>query len=119
VAAIPAASADSRPVSRKPAWVTDEYASIRFTSICVTASTAPTTMVAMATAASTGRQSSTNPGAATYSTRASAPTAAILVAAAMNAVTGVGAPWYTSGTHAWNGTAPILNNSPTASIANP
>ncbi len=26
----------------------------------------------------------------------------------MNAVTGVGAPWYTSGVHMWNGTAATL-----------
>jgi hypothetical protein len=32
----------------------------------------------------------------------------------MNAVTGVGAPWYTSGVHMWNGTAAILNANPTA-----
>ena len=30
-----------------------------------------------------------------------------------NAVTGVGAPWYTSGTQIWNGTAATLNASPT------
>ena len=29
-----------------------------------------------------------------------------------NAVTGVGAPEYTSGTHVWNGTAAILNPKP-------
>ena len=37
----------------------------------------------------------------------------------MNAVIGVGAPWYTSGTHAWNGTAPILNNSAAATMTVP
>ena len=46
-------------------------------------------------------------------TRISAPTAAILVQAAMNPVTGVGAPAYTSGVHEWNGTALNLNSSPT------
>ena len=30
----------------------------------------------------------------------------------MNAVTGVGAPWKTSGTHWWNGTAAILKENP-------
>ena len=30
----------------------------------------------------------------------------------MNAVTGVGAPWYTSGVHTWNGTAATLNAEP-------
>ena len=30
----------------------------------------------------------------------------------MNAVTGVGAPWYTSGVHMWNGTAATLKPRP-------
>ena len=30
----------------------------------------------------------------------------------MNAVIGLGAPWYTSGVHMWNGTAEILNAEP-------
>src|SRR3954465_11066261 len=47
--------------------------------------------------------------------RSIAPNAAILVAAAMNAVIGVGAPWYTSGIQEWNGTAPTLNSTPTSS----
>ena len=51
--------------------------------------------------------------------RSIAPKAAILVAAAMNAVIGVGAPWYTSGIHEWNGTAPTLNSTPTSSSAMP
>ena len=51
--------------------------------------------------------------------RSIAPNAAILVAAAMNAVIGVGAPWYTSGIHEWNGTAPTLNSTPTSSSAVP
>ncbi len=37
----------------------------------------------------------------------------------MNAVTGVGAPWYTSGVHMWNGTAATLKPSPTSSSAMP
>ena len=38
--------------------------------------------------------------------------AATLGAVDMKAVTGVGAPSYTSGVHMWNGTALILNASP-------
>jgi len=34
-------------------------------------------------------------------------------------VTGVGAPWYTSGVQTWNGTAATLNASPTSSRATP
>jgi hypothetical protein len=30
----------------------------------------------------------------------------------MKPVIGVGAPWYTSGVHMWNGTAPTLNSRP-------
>ena len=37
----------------------------------------------------------------------------------MNAVIGVGAPTYTSGVHAWNGTAATLNSRPTATSAVP
>ena len=37
----------------------------------------------------------------------------------MNAVTGVGAPWYTSGVHVWNGTAATLKPSPTSSSTMP
>ena len=39
------------------------------------------------------------------------PKAAVLTPAAMNAVTGVGAPSYASGAHMWNGTAAILKPS--------
>ena len=45
----------------------------------------------------------------------SAKNAAVFVAADMNAVTGVGAPWYTSGVHMWNGAAETLNANPIAS----
>src|SRR5258708_2293361 len=43
------------------------------------------------------------------STRTRSATAAILGAIEKNAVTGVGAPWYTSGAHIWKGAAEILN----------
>jgi hypothetical protein len=44
-------------VTRNPAWAIDEYASIRLTSVWVSASTDPTTMVRIATPHITGRQS--------------------------------------------------------------
>src|SRR6266704_5174107 len=53
------------------------------------------------------------------STRNSAVKAAALTPVAMNAVTGVGAPSYTSGAHMWNGTAATLNANPTSSSARP
>ena len=51
--------------------------------------------------------------------RRNAANAAAFVADAMNAVTGVGAPWYTSGVHMWNGAAATLNPSPTSRNAKP
>ena len=44
---------------------------------------------------------------------------ATFVAADMNAVTGVGEPWYTSGVHMWNGAAEALKPSPVSTIASP
>jgi hypothetical protein len=41
------------------------------------------------------------------------PTPASLGAEARNSVIAVGAPWYTSGTHMWKGTAPSLKPTPT------
>ena len=81
------------PARMKPAWAIDEYASSRLTSVWVTATIAPTSIVTMATPHMTGRQSQRRPGRTTYSSRSSAPKAATLVAAAMKPVTGVGAPW--------------------------
>src|SRR5271157_3609148 len=43
--------------------------------------------------------------------------AAALGPADRNAATGVGAPWYTSGAHIWNGAADTLNPSPTNTSA--
>ena len=51
--------------------------------------------------------------------RRSAANPAALVADAMNAVIGVGAPWYTSGVHVWNGTAATLKPRPTSSSTIP
>ncbi len=52
-------------------------------------------------------------------TRRSITSAAVFVAADMNAVTEVGAPWYTSGVHMWNGAAETLKASPARIIASP
>ena len=79
-------------MSRKPACATDEYASNRFTSVCVTPTIAPTAIVRIATAHMMGRQSQLRPPNATKNTRINAPNAAILVPAAMNPVIDVGAP---------------------------
>src|SRR6266516_1316380 len=107
------------PISRYPAWAIDEYAGMRLWSVCTTARTAPTSMVSTATAAIAGRQSSTSPPSAPAKTRRKTAKPAALVPAAMKAVTGVGAPWYTSGVHMWKGTAATLKQNPTASSATP
>ena len=70
-----------------------EYASMRFTLVCTTASPEPMTRVMAAMAQIAGRQSSRQLGNAPSSTRSIAPNAATLPTDAMNAVTGVGAPW--------------------------
>ena len=67
----------------------------------------------------TGCQSSFHCGRATTSTRNIAANAATFEADAMKAVTGVGAPWYTSGVHTWNGAADTLNERPTSNSAIP
>ena len=103
----------------KPAWLTDEYASMRFTFVCTTARNDPTssdsrasTQIDRAPVVAVERQRDT-------STRSIAANAAALPADAMNAVTGDGEPWYTSGTHTWNGAAATLKPSPTISRAMP
>src|SRR3954466_12615083 len=98
-----------------PACATLEYASIRLMSVWDSAITAPTTMLNAASTQIIGVQSHCSGANATLNTRSSAANAATLVAADMYAVTGVGAPWYASGAHVWNGTAATLNANPTAS----
>ncbi len=92
---------------------------MRLTSVCTTASAEPTTSDSTASTQITGRQSSRWNGSAITSTRSIAANAAALPTDAMKAVTLVGAPWYTSGVHTWNGTAATLNPSPTSSRAMP
>ena len=60
----------------------------------------------------TGRQSSRWNGSAITRTRSIAANAPALPTDAMNAVTLVGEPWYTSGVQTWNGTAATLNAEP-------
>src|SRR4051812_20127016 len=102
------------PVRMNPAWATLEYASIRLMSVCDSAITAPTTMLNAASTQMNGVQSHCSGANATLNTRRSAANAATFVAADMYAVIGVGAPWYASGAHVWNGTAATLNANPTA-----
>ena len=59
------------------------------------------------------------PLAADRKIRASRANAAVFTPAAMKAVTGVGAPSYTSGVQAWNGTAATLKATPAATRPRP
>src|SRR3990172_731347 len=92
---------------------------MRLTSSWTSAARFPTTSDAQASAAAATVQISACSGNAVTSTRQVTTNAAALVAAAMNAVTGVGAPSYTSGVHMWNGAAETLNASPARIIARP
>ena len=62
---MPERSIASTPMSRKPAWAIDEYASIRLTSVCTMAITEPTIIVRIATPHIIGIQSHRIPYAAT------------------------------------------------------
>src|SRR3977135_1937768 len=88
-------------------------------SVWVRPSTAPITIDTMATVHSTPFHSQLVEPKATLSTPRIPPNAATLVQAAMNAVTGVGAPWYTSGVQVWNGPTEPLNSRPTTSRPSP
>src|SRR5215207_8590572 len=62
-----------------------------------------------------GRHSRRYVSSVSENTRTRPANAATFTTDAMKAVTGVGDPWYTSGAHAWNGTAETLNPRPTRS----
>ena len=106
-------------MSMKPACEIDEYARIRFTSRCASAPRFPQTSEIAASTATAIVQTSLCSGNAVTRTRRVTTSAAVFVAADMNAVTEVGEPWYTSGVHMWNGAAETLNASPARIIASP
>src|SRR5688500_381124 len=91
-----------------------EYASIRLRLLCATPTTVPRIIVAAATHATSGAQSSLNGSNADRKTRVNAADAAALTPVAMNPVTSAGAPAYASGVHMWNGTADVVNAKPTS-----
>ena len=113
--AVPALS----PISRKPACEIDEYARIRFTFRCTSAARFPIASDATAIPANAHVQRRASCANDVSSTRSASSSAATFVAADMNAVTGVGAPSYTSGVHMWNGAAEDLNASPATISASP
>src|SRR4029077_14675739 len=73
----------------------------------------PTIMLVAATNASKVCHSGARWGRPAEKTLTIIAKAAALVPTDMNAVTGIGAPWYTSGVHMWNGAAETLNANPT------
>ena len=79
-------------MSMKPACEIDEYASMRLTFRCTSAARLPTASEAHASTATTIVQRCASCGNAVRSTRSITISAVAFVAAAMNAVTGVGAP---------------------------
>src|SRR6478735_3858788 len=88
-------------------------------SVWVMPMTEPITIDAPAITPTTGCQVQLIGSNATWQTRSIAAKAATLVQDAMKAVTGVGAPWYTSGVQRWNGPTEALNSSPTSTSARP
>src|ERR1700741_3119272 len=97
----------------------EEYASRRLRFDWASATTLPTVIVSAAMPHRSADQSACAPRSATTSTRISAAKAAALDPVAMNEVIVVGAPWYTSGAHMWNGTAEILKPKPTSMSPSP
>ncbi len=86
---------------------------------CGIAPALPTTIVNAASAASAGAHSLCELSRPLSNSRRMMANAATLVATAMNDVIGVGAPWYTSGVHWWNGATDALNARPTSASAMP
>src|SRR5450830_1435465 len=70
-------------------------------------------MLVAATKARSACHSGARWGRPPEKTRTIIAKAAALVPTDMNAVTGSGAPWYTSGVHMWNGAAETLKAKPT------
>src|SRR5262245_37367154 len=79
---------------------------------CVSAEKFPTTIVTTATIIRTPPSGIARLSTPLTSSRRKAPKAATLTVVAMKVVTGGGDPSYTSGTHMWNGAAPILKQKP-------
>src|SRR2546421_6144775 len=100
-----------------PVWAMLEYASIRFTFDCASATTLPPVIVIAARIANTALQSRPSGPKPPIMTRRIAANAAAFGATLMNAVAGVGAPSYASGVHWWNGTTAALNARPTVTSA--
>src|SRR5919109_3823954 len=115
----PSAVPAETPIRMKPACAIDEYASRRLTSRWTSAAKLPTTSEATAMPANAHDHRWSSCGNAVRRTRTVSTNAATLVADDMNAVTVVGAPWYTSGVHMWKGAELDLKPRPATIIASP
>ena len=106
-AATPASVPGTNPISAKPILLIEEYASSRLMFVWPIAATPPRMVEASAEKIVICRHASVAGPSASTATRTSSAIAATLEDDARKAVTGVGAPSYTSGVHMWNGTAAI------------
>src|SRR5437667_4333472 len=93
-----------------------EYARRRVKLFCISATTFPSVIVAIATIAKVEYQTMLTVPNATINTRNAAANAAIFATAASNALTVVGAPSKASGIHMWKGTTAILSPKPATHI---
>src|SRR3954467_3939967 len=103
----------------KPAGGREEYASIRFRLVWTSAARFPTASEQHAITAIVTVQSRASCGNAVTRTRIVSTSAAVFVAADMNAVPGVGALSYPWGVHMWTGPAEALKPSPPIISARP
>src|SRR5207253_5862576 len=90
----------------------EEYASIRLRLVWVSAARLPTVIVTIDSTSNSTRQSVLIDGSPSRKIRSSIAKDAAFEPTDRKAVTGVGAPSYTSGAHMWNGTAAILKPTP-------
>src|SRR6185312_16020548 len=88
------------------------YAMRRFTFDCVKAAKLPMIIVSNAMDQSSGVQRGLRDPKPVIKIRRSTAKAAAFGPADMNALTGLAAPWYTSGAQIWNGAAETLNKRP-------
>src|SRR5438552_17362149 len=86
----------------------DEYAGSRTNCVCRSATTLPTTIVAMAMAPTIGPQKCASDGNPMYRMRRRPTNPAAFEATERYAASGVGDPSYVSGAQKWNGTADTL-----------
>src|SRR6516165_7727817 len=112
-AAVPTSERAVKATSTYPACAIELYASRRLTFDCSSAAKFPMVIDNSAETQTRGSHPAPIGSKAVMKIRRNTAKAAALGPAERNAVTGVGAPWYTSGAHIWNGDADTLKPSPT------